>query len=150
MPVKYTRVSACGLIFHEDRILLCRLSPMVVGSVGSWILPGGGIDFGEEPREALVREIFEETGLRAECGSLLDVVSNVLHFPAEENEGFVAHQGEDRTVHALRIIYAAKITPGEIVLEQGGTTDLAAWFSREEAEKLPLVQVSKRALELWQ
>jgi 8-oxo-dGTP pyrophosphatase MutT (NUDIX family) len=35
-----------------------------VGLEPRWITPGGGIDAGETPREAAVRELLEETGLR--------------------------------------------------------------------------------------
>jgi 8-oxo-dGTP diphosphatase len=33
---------------------------------GSWELPGGGLEHGEDPKEALTREIAEETGLNVE------------------------------------------------------------------------------------
>jgi len=57
------RVSAYGLIVQENRMLLCRISPQVPAAAGMWTLPGGGIDFGEHPQDAVVREVREETGL---------------------------------------------------------------------------------------
>ena len=49
---------------HEGRVevLLSRLSARV-SRTELWTLPGGGIDHGEDPRLAVIREIREETGL---------------------------------------------------------------------------------------
>ena len=58
-----TRIGAYGLVFKEQAMLLCRLSAEVPGWEGSWTLPGGGIDFGEAPEAAMIREVEEETGL---------------------------------------------------------------------------------------
>ena len=53
--------TAAGVVFDADgRVLLERRS-----DTGGWALPGGIIDPGEEPADAAVREIFEETGVIA-------------------------------------------------------------------------------------
>jgi 8-oxo-dGTP diphosphatase len=138
MMNKITRVSAYGIINDgERRILLCRLSPIVEHLAGKWTLPGGGIDFGEDPVDAVVREVKEETGLRVSfVGNLLDVDSVVTKF-------------SDKEVHAVRIIYEAAVIDGEIVVEKHGSTDAVAWFSYEEAMKLPLVSLGVKGLTLW-
>src|SRR5262249_30102470 len=52
--------SVTGLVFDDDgRVLLVRHS-----NGGVWVAPGGAIDPGETPQDALVREVWEETGLR--------------------------------------------------------------------------------------
>ncbi|MBS0654846.1 MAG: NUDIX hydrolase [Verrucomicrobia bacterium] len=50
-----------GIIFSPDRkkVLLIKRR-----DVPLWVLPGGGIDPGESPEEATLREVFEETGLK--------------------------------------------------------------------------------------
>lgn len=52
--------SVIGIVFNhqKDHILLIKRR-----DVPMWVLPGGGIDTGESPSEAAIREVFEETGL---------------------------------------------------------------------------------------
>jgi 8-oxo-dGTP diphosphatase len=67
------RFGAYGLITDPGgRILLSQIAPNYPGA-GRWHLPGGGTDFGEQPAEGLVREVFEESGQRVEVGDLVEV-----------------------------------------------------------------------------
>jgi 8-oxo-dGTP pyrophosphatase MutT (NUDIX family) len=54
-----------GVILRERRVLLLRKSD------GTWDLPGGRLDIQESPRQCLVREIREETGLSVKPGRIL-------------------------------------------------------------------------------
>lgn len=62
---------ARGVAVRGGKILLCRAK----GSRTSY-LPGGHIEFGETGREALAREMKEETALDVEVGRFLGVVEN--------------------------------------------------------------------------
>lgn len=62
---------ARGVAVKDGRILLCKAKG---GS--STYLPGGHIELGETGREALVREMKEETGLDSVAGRFLGVVEN--------------------------------------------------------------------------
>ncbi len=104
-----------------DQVLLTRISTRG-HHAGVWTLPGGGVDFGEDPRRSVAREITEETGLAATVGALLDchTVRLTGRSPAGRLEDF----------HGVSLIYAASADePGaELrVIEIDGTTDAAAW-----------------------
>ena len=62
---------ARGVCVRDGKLLVCRAK----GSATCY-LPGGHIEFGEKGREALVREMREETGLAATCGRFLGAVEN--------------------------------------------------------------------------
>jgi ADP-ribose pyrophosphatase YjhB (NUDIX family) len=122
-PFRLQRVAAYALALREGpsgpEVLLTRNSARGPHP-GQWTLPGGGIDHGEEPREAVVREVREETGLTCTPGAVLDVGST--HF-----EG-TAPSGRREDFHALQIVYAAEVSEGDPrVVEENGTTDAAAW-----------------------
>jgi 8-oxo-dGTP pyrophosphatase MutT (NUDIX family) len=59
-------VSVKGVLVRRGRVLVLR------NDRGEWELPGGRLDDGETPEEALRREILEETGVRVTVGPLLD------------------------------------------------------------------------------
>ena len=73
-----------GAVGGVAEVLLCRLAPRI-SRTELWTLPGGGLDHGEDPRDALVREIVEETGLDAVVGETARVYS--AHLPRASRDG---------------------------------------------------------------
>jgi ADP-ribose pyrophosphatase YjhB (NUDIX family) len=122
-PYRMQRLGAYALVLRGDpeaEVLLTRLSPRGYHT-GSWTLPGGGIDHGERPADALVREVEEECGVRASVGELL-----LVH---DERFSGTAPSGRFEDFHAVSLVFAATVPPDAVprVLELDGTTDEVAW-----------------------
>ncbi|MEN8671674.1 NUDIX domain-containing protein [Nocardioides sp.] len=129
-PHPFQRVASYALITREDpapAVLLTRISAQGFHT-GLWSLPGGGVEQGEAPADALVREVREETGLDAVVGELLTVGDVAVHGTAPS--------GRDEEFHSVGIVYAAVVPSGSeaVLAEQDGTTDAVAWVSLEEIE----------------
>jgi 8-oxo-dGTP diphosphatase len=133
------RVAAYNVcVDGDDRLLLVRLSN-ITEAPGSWTLPGGGVEFGEHPEAAAIRELYEETGLVGNIVELLAVDS--MHRPVRTGE----HVAE---YHSIRIIYRTVVEAGEVVHELDNSTDRAAWCTRAELATMPLVSTSELGVRL--
>jgi len=64
--------SVGAVIFDDDRRVLLQQA----SDDGQWYVPGGAVDPGEEPADAIVREMLEETGLRVEPVRVLGVAKS--------------------------------------------------------------------------
>jgi 8-oxo-dGTP diphosphatase len=53
-----------AIIEHDGKILLIKRSDKYKGISGIWDIPGGRLEFGEEPEDGLRREVMEETGIK--------------------------------------------------------------------------------------
>ena len=133
------RVAAYGLVLRGDEILLVRLTDQTP-SPGSWSLPGGGIDYGEHPSDAVVRELYEETGLRGEVAELLDVDSS-------SRETIIDQEVIER-YHAVRILYRVNIVEdGPLrVVDINGSSDAPTWHPVDALSDLPLTPIAELAL----
>ena len=120
-PVVRQRLAAYGIVLSSRGLLATQFSDRTAVP-GLWGLPGGGIDPGESPSQALIREIGEETGQDPEISHLLDVQTDhwIGRSPSRVVEDF----------HAVRIIYAASCArpTDPVVYDRGGTTESAAWM----------------------
>ena len=139
-------MAAYAVILREAggrvEILLSRLAPRVSRSE-LWTLPGGGVDHGEDPRDALIREVHEETGLAATVGDRARVYS--AHMPRSPRDGQLVD------AHAIRLVYEGWVAPDSPrprVLEVDGSTVEAAWRPLDDvlSGAVPVASVVTEAL----
>lgn len=113
-----TRLAAYAVMTDGPRLLLTWFN----GSVPSWSLPGGGVEFDESVEEAVVREVREETGYDVELTGPL--ATDSFTRPAADGR---------RPFKSVRLLYGARVVGGELgTTEVGGTTDFAAWLPLDE------------------
>lgn len=91
-----------GLIVKDRKVLLLQRNPPAY-EWGKWDFPGGKIEDGEDLKEALVREIREETGLICEVRKPLEVKSSYL---------------PERQKHYIIIIYECSYVNGNVTLNE--------------------------------
>lgn len=132
---KRLRVAAYGLIVQNGQLLLCRLSNKVPKWEGYWTLPGGGLNFGESPEDAVIREIFEETGLQVKVVGISGI-----------DNLYVQRDFED--FHGIRIIFCTEIVSGHLKFEKNGTTDYCEFHPFGNISNLKKVELVDTALEL--
>lgn len=123
-PDCFYRVSIKGLFVQNDKILLVK-EPLELS--GQWELPGGGLDFGEEPRAGLQREIEEEMGLEVVSVSKQPIYSWTSRF--ENRRGMEWYYS---VVIAYRIeLQSLNFTPTEECEE-------IKFFAKEDLQTLDL------------
>lgn len=124
---------------EEGRVLLARVGTSDTVR-GRWTLPGGGLEWGEQPEDGVLRELEEETGLTAsDFKGVVGVHSATRHRSAERPKD---------SVHMVGIVYRLGGLEGELRPEADGSTDTCAWFTREEVQGLPLTPLGDFAISL--
>lgn len=135
---KELRVAAYAICVADGKILLARW----VGPGGErvWTLPGGGIEHAEDPVDAAMREVEEETGYLIEVDTLLGVNSVRRRHP----RGL----GHEADFHGLRIVYEGRVVGGALRHEVGGSTDRAEWVDLDRVADLERADVVDAGLAL--
>jgi 8-oxo-dGTP diphosphatase len=86
---------------------------------GSWAFPGGKVEPGEDPRDVVVRELEEETGLRA-----------VRVEPIAWTSDLLTH-GED-TLHFITLHHLVEVAPGEPVVREADKVEDWRWVACDD------------------
>jgi 8-oxo-dGTP diphosphatase len=114
-----TLVVTAGVIVKDGKVLLAQRKPGTHQAL-TWEFPGGKVEEGEDPRDALVRELTEEIGIRAVVGDVIDVTF---------------HRYPDRAV--LLIFYAVSMAPGSDAPQALDIADLH-WATGQDLTEMHL------------
>lgn len=101
------RLAVGGLITEGEHVLLILRS--VAPRIGFWAVPSGFVEYDEQPRAALAREIEEETALQVEVGRVIEAFPNA-----------------DPNRPGVFLLFEARPTGGR--LQPGDDVSEARWF----------------------
>ena len=120
------RLAAYAVCIEGGQVLLVRHVPRA--GEDTWSLPGGKVEHAEDPYDAVIREVGEETGCDAVVERLLGVDSRLI--PAAER----SLSGPDH--QNVGIFYRVRITGGRLRPEPNGETAGATWMAISEVRRL--------------
>jgi len=131
VALRHQRVAAYAMVTSSRGFLMTQFSDRT-GAEGQWGLPGGGLEDGEAPDRAAVREVWEESGQLIELSELALIATSRWLGPAPG--------GRLEDYHAVRVIYRASCPePTEpVVHDVGGTTASAAWLLPADLDLLAM------------
>ncbi|MCL7394995.1 MAG: NUDIX hydrolase [Thaumarchaeota archaeon] len=126
MPV----VAVGALILQDHNILLVKR--VNEPGKGKWSIPGGTVELGESLKDAVVREVYEETGLVVEVLELLDIIEVIR----KDDAGNIAF-------HYVILDYLARPVGGNLRAASDASDVL--WASVDEAMNMEITE-SLRAM----
>ena len=103
--MKLTLVVACALVDVDKRVLIAQRPPGKA-LAGFWEFPGGKLDPGERPEQALIRELHEEIGITVQEACLAPLT-------------FASHAYDD--FHLLMPLYVCRRWEGHVMAREGQT-----------------------------
>jgi 8-oxo-dGTP diphosphatase len=124
----YHRVVA-GALRKDGRVLLCHRSSTRKWYPNVWDLPGGHVEGAEDERDALVRELAEELGVR-------------VRKPTETPFARLIAEGVGGEPGVEFAVWAVDAWDGAVVNQSPGEHDRLGWFSPTELEDLDLAHAS--------
>ena len=114
------RVRVAGILEEDGKLLLIEHTK---NDKSYWLLPGGGVDWGESIEEAVKREFLEETNLVVEIEEFL-FISETL--------------APDKTKHVINLYFRVSRVSGEMALGDDVVLSDLKFFSLEEMEKIKI------------
>lgn len=118
------KVDVRAAVFQDDKILLVKER-----EDGCWTLPGGWVDVGESPSEAIVREVYEESGYQTKVVKLL----------ALYDRNHPRHEHPPMRHHVYKLFFQCEIMGGAPT-ENFETTEVG-FFAAQQIPQLSLTRV---------
>jgi len=136
--LQHRHTGAYAVIVRDNSVLLVLKGRGPYA--GSWDLPGGGIEFGETPEEALRREVAEETGLTVSASYLLTALSHRVTYRTPD--------GKDENLHHLGVLYRVELAAAHPLLAgpDGEDSHGARWISLQSLGTIVLSPFAHQAL----
>jgi ADP-ribose pyrophosphatase YjhB (NUDIX family) len=123
-------VGVAAILLRRDRILMAQRGKEP--RKGWWSLPGGALEIGESLRDAVCREVLEETGLEVTPLGVLEIFERIMRDAAGAPE-----------YHYVLMDYVCRVTGGS--LRPGDDVCAVEWVRRRD---LPALEITEGTLEV--
>jgi len=125
-------VGVGALIFKRDRILMAERGKEPLK--GWWSIPGGALETGESLKEAVCREVREETGLIVEPRGVFEVFERIMR----DGDGTAEY-------HFVLIDYICRVAGG--TLQAGDDVCSVEWVRRRDLPALQITEGTRGVIE---
>lgn len=114
--MNWPRLGVGGVVLHRGKVLLVKRKRPP--SQGLWAIPGGKVEAGESLRQAVVRELAEECGIKVAAGE-------VIH-----QYELIDKSADEIKFHYVVLDFLARYVGGDVVA--GDDAEAVAWFAAAE------------------
>lgn len=129
--MKYQKIVVTGFLYHKSKVLIIRRSMKEKFLPGFYELPGGKVDFGENPEDGLEREYKEEVGLEIKVIKPYRVFSYI---------------SDNNSRHTVEILFIVKLINESAEIKLGKGHGDYKWVLESEIEKYKITDEIKRAI----
>ena len=126
------KIVSTGLLIHKNKLLIIQRALDEVFLPGYYELPGGKVDFGEDPKEALAREYHEEVNLHVQIGKPFHVFS---------------YLSENGNRHTVEILFHVTLL-GNDSIELSSAHDDYQWITPKEVDQYLMTSEIQKAIQL--
>lgn len=130
------RIAVRTIIRKDERTLLLRRSTGRPSILNKYELPGGSLDYGEQPEDALSRHLENEAGLTIQTAQLFDVLTYIDH--------------DDRDIQYVFLLYLVSLGVGGAKVDLSQNYDHYIWKKMSDVQQDELTESTKLLLGISQ
>lgn len=130
------RIAVRAIIRKDERTLLIRRSNGRPSILNKYELPGGRLDYGEQPEDALARHLNGEAGLTIQTAQLFDVLTYIDH--------------DDRDIQYVFLLYLVSLGVGGAKVELSQNYNHYIWKKMSDVQQNELTESTKLLLGISQ
>ncbi|WP_319370916.1 NUDIX hydrolase [uncultured Ilyobacter sp.] len=122
------RVRVAGVLTRGDEILFVKHQK---NGQEYWLLPGGGVDYGETMEESLIREFMEECNIEVEVGNLMFISQGI---------------SPDKSKHIINMFFKVRYLSGDLKIGDEERLKEVAYHNIDEINNMTLYPNVKKEL----
>jgi len=130
------RIAVRALVRKDDKTLLLRRANGRPSILGQYELPGGKMEYGEQPEDALRRYLHDDAGVHIQTAQLFDVVTYIDH--------------DDRDIQYAVIVYTVGLAEGHHDIHLGSNYNRYEWSKLSELQHIEITDLTELLLGIVQ